>query len=255
MQDETAEERPGDRADGAPEIDVADRAAGLPRLLDGHLGDDRPDHPQHRRRDQEVEHDDQDGPQLPVDLVGRWEGGGRPRRSSRASTRVRNDPEGEQRPDGPARVDPVGQPAPQHVAQADPAQDDPDHARPDRQRRPDVPRDQPARDQLQDHDAQAAGKRQSIRQQSGARPDMNGTLPRSAASVGRRPKPFVGNRLKENRVHHIRREAVADNGAVSGAIRADLFRTGLLPSPSIPRRISGSPCRRTLRRSGSCHRS
>ena len=46
---------PDDRADRAPEIDVADRAAGLSRLLDGHLGDDRPDHPQHGRRYQEVE--------------------------------------------------------------------------------------------------------------------------------------------------------------------------------------------------------
>ena len=76
-------------------------------------------------------------------------------------------PEGEQRPDRPARLDPVAQPSPQHVAQADPAQDDADHARPDRQRRADVPRDQPARHQLQDHDAQAAGERQGIRQQSG----------------------------------------------------------------------------------------
>ena len=42
-------------------------------------------------------------------------------------------PQGEQRPDGPARLDPVGQPAPQHVPQADAAEDDPDHAGPDRQ--------------------------------------------------------------------------------------------------------------------------
>ena len=161
---ETAEERAGDRADRPPEIDVADRAAGLPRLLDGHLGDDRPDHAQHRRRHQEVEHDHEHGPQLPVDLVGAGDDqshlGVDPERAKRQQR-----PQREQRPDGPAGLDPVGQAAPQHVPQADPGQDDPDHARPDRERLPHVPSHQPARNQLQDHDAKATGKRQSIRQQ------------------------------------------------------------------------------------------
>ena len=75
----------------------------------------------------------------------------------------------EERPDGPARLDAVGQPAAEHVAQADAAQDDPDHAGPDRQRRPDVAGHQPAGNQLEDHDAEAAEERQSVGQQAGSK--------------------------------------------------------------------------------------
>ena len=64
---ETAEKRADDRADRPEEVHVADRTAGLPRLLDRHLGDDRPHHPQHRRRNQENQGDDQYGADLPGD--------------------------------------------------------------------------------------------------------------------------------------------------------------------------------------------
>ena len=59
-QHETGEERAGDRADRAEEIDVAERPARPPRALDGDLGHDRPDHAEHRAGHQEVERDDQD---------------------------------------------------------------------------------------------------------------------------------------------------------------------------------------------------
>ena len=76
-QDEAGQERADDRADRAPEVDVADRAARLPRLLDGDLGDDRPDHPQDRGRDQEVERHDDDRPDVPGQG---FEAGGQTRR-------------------------------------------------------------------------------------------------------------------------------------------------------------------------------
>ena len=131
-ENEPAEECAGNRAHRAPKVDVADCATGFSCLLDGDLGDDRPHHPQHCGRHEEVEHDDEHRPQLPVDLVrvgnDQPDLGVDPERAKRQQR-----PEGKEWSDGPARIDAVGQPAPQDVPQANSGQDDPDHARPDRQ--------------------------------------------------------------------------------------------------------------------------
>ena len=110
-QDEAAKECAGDRADRPAKVDVADRAAGLLGLLDGHLGDDRPDHSQHGRRDQEVERDHEDRPQLPGNQFRRRDQmpdiGVHPERTERQKR-----PQGEQRTDRPPRFDAIGQPPP-----------------------------------------------------------------------------------------------------------------------------------------------
>ena len=160
-QDEAGQERPGDRAERPERVDVADGAAGLARLLDGDLGDDRPDHPEDRPGDQEVDRDQGHGPEpvrqallrdVAADRVEPEAG----QRQGRA--------EGIQRADHPRRVGPVRQPAAEDVAQADPAEHDPDHAGPDVQGRPDVPRHQPAGHQFEDHDAEAAEEGQRVGQ-------------------------------------------------------------------------------------------
>ena len=133
--------------------------------------------------------------------------------------------QGEQRPDGPAGLDPVGQPAAQHVTQADAAQDDPDHAGPDRQRRAHVPRHQPAGDQLEDHDAQAAEKRQSIRQES-----LEGTwhgqiTPVFLLTRGQsRTETLVWQTTRNDRLHHIRRKDPSTTGQFFNHQAVALYR-------------------------------
>ena len=115
-------------------------------------------------------------------------------------------PQREQWTDSPPRFDAIGQPPTQHIPEADAAQDDPDHTGPDRQRRTHVTSDQPTQDKLQDHDAEAAGERQSVRQQPGGKTKHGMNTPRSAVRVRHRPKLFVGKRHNENPVHLIRPE-------------------------------------------------
>ncbi len=146
------------------------------RLLHGNLRDHRPDHPQHGGGHQEVQQHHQHGAQLPVDRLRRGDQvphlGVHPE-----ATEHQQRPQGQQRPDRPPRLHPVRQPAPQDVAQADPAQDHPDDTGPHRQRCPHVTGHQAAGDQFQDHDAKTAEERQGIRHQTGSEADHTRKTP------------------------------------------------------------------------------
>ena len=87
------------------------------------------------------------------------------------------------------RFNPVGQLAAQHVSQADPGQNYPNHARPNAKRGPNVLGHQPAGHQFQNHDAKAARKSEQIRSQAieQAKHDAKGSG--MSGSAGRFKKP------------------------------------------------------------------